>query len=371
MRLDHTNSLQVTSIQIKDFRCFESLTLAFEGPIILIEGDNGSGKTSLLEALYYGCYLRSFRTSSPKELIRFGSTSFFVKMTVRNQLAEQIFAHDIQVGFSRGKRVVKIDQKAIGSYKELMDHYRIISLTDDDMQLVKGAPQERRSFIDQAVLLNDPEYAHKVRDFRTVVDNRNALLYTHRQTPDTMAVFSEQLWEKSKEIQRARIEALALLSTEVEDLVATYLHEDFSLKLAYQPKKELGDTFEEFINANPGLYETESKFRRSLFGAHLDDFSITFGASDSRAYASRGQQKLIVMLLKIALTRRIATLRGPVIFFLDDFMTDFDQERAFILIEILIRLNIQLIFTSPVRSGAFFERLLGLGAQSVSLTHRQ
>src|SRR5690349_8885573 len=164
---DQINSLQVTHIQIKDFRCFESLTLSFEGPIILIEGDNGSGKTSLLEALYYGCYLRSFRTSSPKELIRFGSNSFFVKMAVRNQLNAQTFGHDIQVGFSRGKRVVKVDQKPIASYKELMDHYRIISLTDDDMQLVKGAPQERRSFIDQAVLLNDPAYGQKLRDFRT------------------------------------------------------------------------------------------------------------------------------------------------------------------------------------------------------------
>lgn len=371
MQLDQTNTLQVTNIQIKDFRCFESLNLALEGPIILIEGDNGSGKTSLLEALYYGCYLRSFRTSSPKEMIRFGSNSFFLKMSVRNQLAKQTFAHDIQVGFSRGKRVVKIDQKAIGSYKELMDHYRIISLTDDDMQLVKGAPQERRSFIDQAVLLNDPEYAHKIRDLRTVVDNRNALLYTHRQTPDTYAVFTEQLWEKSKEVQSARIEALATLSAEVQDVVDSYLQGELSLDLAYQPKKALCDSYEEFIAQNQGLYETESRFRRSLFGAHLDDFTINFAQANSRAYASRGQQKLIVMLLKIALARRIATLRGPVIFFLDDFMTDFDQERALILIEILIGLKIQLIFTSPVRSGAFFERLLGLGAQAVSLTHRK
>lgn len=368
---DHVNSLQVTNVHIKDFRCFESFSIAFESPIVLIEGDNGSGKTSLLEALYYGCYLRSFRTSSPKELIRFGSNSFFVKMTVHNQLAEQAFAHDIQVGFSRGKRVVKIDQKSIGSYKELMDHYRIISLTDDDMQLVKGAPQERRSFIDQAVLLNEPEYGHKFRDFRTVVDNRNALLYSHKQTPDTYAVFTEQLWEKSREIQIARQEALALLNTEVQELIATYLGGSLSLALAYSPKKELYTSFEEFIEANGGLYEQERRFGRSLFGAHLDDFTITFADANSRAYASRGQQKLIVMLLKIALTRRIAQLRGPVVFFLDDFMTDLDQERAFILLEILTSLRIQLIFTSPVRSGAFFQRLLDLGAQSVSLTHRK
>lgn len=368
---EQIHSLQVTHIQIKDFRCFEKLELKFESPIILIEGDNGSGKTSLLEALYYGCYLRSFRTGSPKELIRFGSNSFFVKMAVKNKLDAQTFAHDIQVGFSKGKRVVKVDHKAIGSYKELMDHYRIISLTDDDMQLVRGAPQERRSFIDQALLLNDPSYGQTLRDFRTVVDNRNALLYSHKSTPDTYAIFTEQLWQKSYAIQIARTEALALLSAEIQDLITHYLGQNVRLSFAYAPKKELCDSYENFMTTHPGLYEQERRFGRSLFGAHLDDFTITFSQSNSRTYASRGQQKLIVLLMKIALTRRIAQLRGPVIFFLDDFITDLDHDRAFILIEILLSLNIQLIFTSPVRSGAFFERLLDLGAQTVSLTHRK
>lgn len=366
---DRNQALQVTHIQIKDFRCFENFSLAFESPLVLLEGENGSGKTSLLEALYYGCYLRSFRTSSPRELIRFGSHSFFVKMTVRNQLDQQTFMHDIQVGFSRGKRVVKVDQKAIGSYKELMDHYRIISLTDDDMQLVKGAPQERRSFLDQAVLLNEPAYGQKFRDFRAVVDHRNALLASHKQTADTYSIFTEQLWEKSREIQMAREEALNLLNTEIQELITTYLGGSLSLTLTYAPKKELGASFNAFMDANPGLYEQERRFGRSLFGAHLDDFTITFADANSRAYASRGQQKLIVILLKIALTRRIAQLRGPVVLFLDDFMTDLDINRAFILLEILNGLRIQLIFTSPVRSGAFFEHLLSLGAQKVSLTH--
>ncbi len=365
------NSLQVTQIQIKDFRCFENLTLELEGPLIIIEGDNGSGKTSLLEALYYGCYLRSFRTSSPKELIRFGSNNFFIKMTVRNQVSERTFAHDIQVGFSRGKRVVKVDQKPIESYKELMDHYRIISLTEDDMQLVKGAPQERRSFIDQAVLLENPEYGAKFRAFRAVVDHRNALYYSHKYSPDTIAIFTEQLWEKSREIQQARESALHTLATEVQDLITNYLGGSLSLTFTYAPKKELHDTFESFMTANPDLYETERRFGRSLFGAHLDDFTITFADSNSRAYASRGQQKLIVLLMKIALTRRITQLRGPVVFFLDDFMTDFDHDRAFILLEILLGLQIQLIFTSPIRSGAFFERLLSMGAQAIPLTHRK
>ena len=68
----------LTTIQVKNFRCFERLSLDFTSPLVIIEGINGIGKTSLLEALYYACYLRSFRTYSPKEMVRFGQENFFI-----------------------------------------------------------------------------------------------------------------------------------------------------------------------------------------------------------------------------------------------------------------------------------------------------
>ena len=71
--------VRITNLQIKNFRCFGSLDLAFDNPITLIEGINGTGKTSLLEALHYLCYLRSFRTHLPQELVQFGHDNFFIK----------------------------------------------------------------------------------------------------------------------------------------------------------------------------------------------------------------------------------------------------------------------------------------------------
>ncbi|HSW73657.1 MAG TPA: AAA family ATPase, partial [Candidatus Limnocylindria bacterium] len=135
--------MQLTQLYLKNFRCFADKTITFESPLVLIEGNNGSGKTSLLEALHYLCYLRSFRTHSPRDLLFFGHETFFIK-ALCEQSGTVAQNHEIQVGFSHKKRLVKIDQRAVSSYKELMDYYRIVTLTEDDVVLIQGGPDVRR-----------------------------------------------------------------------------------------------------------------------------------------------------------------------------------------------------------------------------------
>ncbi len=170
--LHNEQALFLESVHIKNFRCFTDIDLTFNNSIVLIEGLNGSGKTSLLEALYYACYLRSFRTHLPKEMLQFERENFFIKVAFRNQS----FMHEIQAGFSNSKRLVKIDNKAVSSYKELMNYYRVIGLTEDDMFLIKGGPQDRRVFIDQLLLLYDPSFIDSLHTLRNVVSNRTILL---------------------------------------------------------------------------------------------------------------------------------------------------------------------------------------------------
>src|SRR4029077_9400420 len=119
-----TNQLQVAAISLKNFRCFDQVTLDLNSRIVLIYGANGTGKTSLLEALYYGCYLRSFRTHLSRDLVALGKESFFVKFLIRNSSAENCIDHTIQIGFTHNKRLVKVDNKTMVSYKELLSYYR-------------------------------------------------------------------------------------------------------------------------------------------------------------------------------------------------------------------------------------------------------
>ncbi len=349
----------------KNFRCFSDISLDLNHPLVLIEGMNGSGKTSLLEALYYACYLRSFRTHSPRELVKFGASDFFIKLSLSDTIIGQ---QEIQIGFSTGKKLVKIGQKVVSSYKELMDLYRIVSLTEDDLALVQESPQIRRSFMDQALILLNPSFASLLRDLRTISENRSALIAGQKVDNSLYVVISNQLWDISQKVQRARIELLADLETEINRLLAEHFDENDRVELVYQ--KKMMNSYESFeeMASTKSLFQSELRMRRGLFGAHLDDFLITFQKKQSRAYASRGQQKLIVALIKVAYISLLTRLVGQAIFVLDDFITDFDEQRIEKLITILGNLPVQMIFTIPLKGGFLQEILRQRGAAVLSLT---
>jgi len=359
--------LHLERIQIKNFRCFQEITFNLDSPVVLIEGANGSGKTSILESLYYACYLRSFRTHLPRELLQFNHANFFIKAWIANDS----FTHEIQVGFSGAKRLVKVDQKSISSYKELMDYYRIVSLTEDDLELVKGGPQARRTFIDQAIVLHDPAFAQQLRKLKQVIENRNGLLRQGRIDREMYLVLTEQLWDVSRLIQQQRQGMLASLIDQTNLIIHDFFDQEVSIILKYQPKKmPLEQGLADFMQHSDGLYKDEQRMGRTLFGAHLDDISMVFDGKTSRSFASRGQQKLLVLMLKIAQIKHLNVTKGPAIFLLDDFMTDFDESRAQMLLSIMGKLESQLIFTSPAHSGFLAEHLKGFGLHHIKLTHR-
>jgi DNA replication and repair protein RecF len=363
------NSLQLTNLHIKNFRCFAGTTVAFDAPIVLVQGNNGSGKTSLLEALHYLCYLRSFRTHTPRDLIQAGAEGFFIKASFDQQIEHQLFTHHVQVGFSGKKRLVKMNEQSVSSYKELIDHYRIITLTEDDLQLINLGPDTRRAFIDQGILLHDPEFISVLKAHKSIVDNRNKLLMIGSRDKEAFAIWTCQLWETATKVQEKRIQFLARIEQEVNDLLAQFFAKDqLSIAFTYGAKKMGHATFDEFLAENADLHAQEVRFGRSLFGAHLDDFAIKFQDRKSKSFASRGQQKLIIVLIKIAQIKQLGSLKGPAVFLLDDFMTDFDSDRAQTLMDILKGLESQLIFTSPLAAGAFEQRLTEQGAQRIALT---
>ena len=358
-------SALVSSIEVKNFRCFSHMKFDFSEPYVLLEGMNGIGKTSLLEALYYSCYLRSFRTHSPKELIAFNQKELFVKVGIDSVDG---LSHDIQIGMSHSKRIVRVDQRPISSFKELMEYYRIISLTEDDLTLIQSSPQYRRLFLDQMLLLLNPEFGHTLKEYRQIVDQRNAFLQQYKKDEDTYKVLTQQQWKLAKIIEVKRRELLERVFAQVSNLSKQFLSGQYEILFSYRPKKLLSDSFELFYADSSRLKEQEFRYGRSLFGVHLDDIVITFQDRYSRTYASRGQQKLILLLLKIAQLQILNEMNCPSIFLLDDYMTDFDEKRSLELISALDSLDSQLIFTTPASGGLLAETVKQQGGRILKLT---
>lgn len=360
-------SLRIEQLELRNFRCFEHKVIDLNYPLVLIEGDNGVGKSSIVEALYYACFMRSLRTHLPRELIRSGADYFFIQVQCRKILQATEFKHQVSVGFEQNKKLVKIDQKIIYSFKELMELYKVITITEDDLFILKGSPESRRSFIDQFLLIVDPDYAHHLRTLRTIADNRSACIRQGKNSGPLYEILTKQLWDASYVVQQRRVEILTQLDNEIQK-VAKIFNSAISIGFTYVSKKKLLADYEQFIAHNPNLGAQELIMQRSLFGAQLDDIWVDFNESITRIFASRGQLKLTIMLIKLAQVFYLQTMGQSAILILDDFMTDFDSYYAQQLLELLISTKNQLIFTAPTGLSSFISLLKDRACHHVKIT---
>lgn len=352
--------MHITSLEVKNFRCFTSFKHTFIGPLILIEGPNGSGKTSLLEALHYACYGKSFRTNTPEELIQHASDIFFIKL----ELQEEGEQHVLQLGFSKDKKSIRINGKKITTYKELLHHYRAITITEDDILIIKGSPDQRRSFLDQAVLLHHPHAAASFKLYRKILKQRTALLLAQTWDNTSFELWTEQLWQIAQQITHFRLQLLHALEQETNRLLKKFFPEFNTISLLYKPSCTI-TSWEQWVL----LYSyRERQAQRTLFGPHIDDFEIIAAGKMAKTYASRGQQKLLAVLLKIAHFSLITQQTGKqAVILLDDFMTDFDDNRAYALIDLLIEKKANLICTVPTQNSSLALHLHKYGAQHLKL----
>jgi DNA replication and repair protein RecF len=333
-------------LRLHQFRCFQDQIFKFDQQISVITGDNGSGKTSIIEAIYYLAYAKSFRAAHIAELVQQETDTFFLKgefISVHEQ------HHTIQVGYGQRKKSIKFDEKSIASHKELLSIFQVVTLTEDDIDLIKGAPAHRRAFIDQAVVFKTPEILDLYKKFRQILIQRNTFLEQNFRGFDPLEheIWTQKLWEISVQIAQKRTEILLDLQTVVNQLLQAYFEGIYQVGLDYQPKVQYVDCAQ-FLAQNQPLFNQERAWKRSLFGAHLDDITFEIRGQKARIFASRGQQKLIILLCKLALTQLPGGTKGlKPLFLMDDFISDFDKIRLKNLAMFFSNCNNQIIITAP------------------------
>ncbi|MBI2345073.1 DNA replication/repair protein RecF [Candidatus Dependentiae bacterium] len=336
-------------LELQSFRCFNQKKLTFTKPITFVIGTNGIGKTSVLEAIHYLCYFKSFRSHIISDVIQSGSESFFLKGVFDRTYDFEKAGHIIQVGYSGQKKSIKLDQKNVTSYKQIMTFFQVITLTEDDIDLIKGYPAQRRAFIDQAVLLSDYTAFDLYTSLRKVLAHRNSLL-AHGRNIDLieLEIWTQSLWKITVNIQKLRVEALSRVVTSVNKLLSEYFDGIYEVNILYEYKyTNSNQSYEDFSRKMSHLIDQELVMKRSLFGAHLDDLKFQIRGKRAKIFASRGQQKLISLLCKLSLaTLRVNEQDFPIIL-IDDFISDFDKIRLKQLATFFQKCQNQIIMTAP------------------------
>jgi DNA replication and repair protein RecF len=320
------------------FRNLAPGTIAFGPGLNLLFGDNGQGKTNLLEAIYFFRFGRSFRAQSDAELVHFGESYCRAEAacTFADSRAET-FTFSIErrgdAPDSSVARTLKIDGRVLARRSDLAGRFPAVLFGPGDLRIVSGEPEHRRRFFDMVGTMTDPRYLRAAGAYRRTLEQRNAALKA-RATREEIAAWNERLVETGVELMVMR-RALVSRMESAMTAHARGLESPFDFSMRYQSPildgaaaggREGGAALAEAFHTR--LAEVaRDELRRgvTLAGPHRDDVELLLDGRDLRRFGSQGQRRLLAVLLKLAeLTHLEAELREPCVLLLDDVFSEFD-----------------------------------------------
>lgn len=335
-------------LRLRQFRNFAELDLSFppEGAVLI--GDNGSGKTNLLEALYYLEIFRSFRGASDRQLVRFGADGFHIRGRFGGG-SDHERDHEIAAAYERGTRRkrVRVDGVEPERLGDALGSVGAVIFSPDDVGLIAGPPGERRRFLDIVLSLNRRGYLAALQDYRRVLRQRNAVL-REGGAARALAAWDEPLVAAGARVMVERASWLAGHGARFGDRYAA-IGGGGRARLEYSPSVSLDD--EEGVPTVEGaaqafrdeLTRTASREQdrgTTVVGPHRDDFRCVAETDDTpldlREFGSGGQQRTAAVALRLieAQTVREARADDPLIL-LDDVFAELDPGRARRLLELM------------------------------------
>ena len=350
--------MRVDRLVCTQFRNLETIDLSFAPGVNLFVGDNGQGKTNILEAIQFFKFGRSFRTARDAELIRFGED--FCRVEVACALAAgdgERFAASIE---RAGAKKIKIHDKEIPRLSDLVGRYPCVLFGPTDLEIVSGAPAERRRFIDMVGSMTDPAYIRCAREYRRILTQRNAALKA-RAPDDEVNAWNTQIVTAGADLIALRRDLVAALETEMQ-AHARELHARYEFGLAYESTllreaetmtaaagEDDAPTLADVFAVKLGSLEFEERRRATtLAGPHRDDVSVRLDDKDLRKYGSQGQRRLFAVLLKLAeLSLLEKRLKEACVLLLDDVFSEFDRD-IMTQLQHLLDGTRQVFVTSPV-----------------------
>ncbi len=311
-------------LDVRDFRCFTRTRIALHPQTTVLVGRNAQGKTSLLEAACVLLRLQSPRTSQRAELIRFDA---------KNAMIEGRWsAHALRFGCSASVRRMAVDGAVCSRADEYLQHSGLVVWMDHaDMNLVRGAAEHRRRFMDFAASQVEPGYLHALQGFNRALRSRNYVLKKDASVNWRQVDAYARLMDVFHATLRAqRADLMQRVQPHAQDMLDKLSGGHEALEVTYAPGCEGASLFDALVAARA----EEERTRTTFTGAHRDDFAIRLNRRAAESYASEGQQRSISLALKLAQARVLEQAREePPLLLIDDVFGELDPERRRALLE--------------------------------------
>jgi DNA replication and repair protein RecF len=345
-------SLRFEKARLTSFRNIASATIEPSPALNLIWGDNGQGKTSVLEALYAVATTRSFRTEKLVQVVRTGDEQAGVAATV----SEGSFKRELSLKLGLRGRSVALDGKRPKTLSSYAVRTPVVVFHPRDLELVTGAAGERRRLLDRLILYADPTGAEAARRYGEALKERQRLLDTRGVTAGELGDFESVAAEHGARFARARFEASERLMPELREAFGNVTPTDLVLNVSYAPGgTQNAQDFEAELRARR---PEDSRRGRASFGPQKDDLTLQIDGRAARSDASQGQQRLLSLSLKLAELRCIErTRRVHPVLLLDDVSSELDASRTESVLALLEASQGQIFVTTTrpelFRAGSF------------------
>ncbi len=334
--------MQLTHLKIRNFRNLTRVELNPGQGANLITGQNASGKTSLLEAIYYLSHLRSFRTPYLSDLINHHAEGLQLIAMASDQNGKTV-----PIGIERSKEAlqVRVNQRSMQRVADITAMFPVLAIHPDSYRLITGSPTERRAFIDWGVFHVEHGFFQAWQRYRKAIAQRNAALRSGQKRAFCQA-WDRELDEAARQIHDRRQRYMDMLEPSLALLIDQFFPNQ-AVRLTY---KRGWNNDQDLIDVLQQSLDRDMKRGMTLSGPHRADLQILVDGQSAQTGISRGQQKVLVALLKLAQAQQFtATTSRHCVLLYDDLAAELDRNHRGLILEVLKTMPIQL-FVSAIES---------------------
>ncbi len=329
--------MEISSISMISFRNHKKTNMSFGPGITIIWGQNGSGKTSVLEAIHSLSLGNSFRTNNKKELIKEGSNNFLLEGYFKSKKGNKntvFFSQD-----TKGNKKIKINKKEIRKRKELLGLNNVVVFSPEEETITKNGPKNRRKFFNKVFSIVSKEYLEILLSYNSILQQRNAVLKLRsaEKINKQIKIWNEPFSEKAEKLWEYRIKFhVEFLEVFKETVKMLGLNKDCDI--CYKQKKIKKEEILTMLNKTK---ETEVNLGFTNIGPHRDEYLFKWGGKPIRKHGSQGEHKMFLALLKTSELLYISkkTNKSPV-FLIDDIFSSLDIGRSKRLLRFIEKLRL-------------------------------
>ncbi|HIS38730.1 MAG TPA: DNA replication/repair protein RecF [Candidatus Onthousia faecavium] len=320
----------IRSLKFNNFRNYNKFMVTLGAKMNIFIGDNGSGKTNILEAISILGLTKSFRNVLESDLIKFNKQ----KAKIEARISNNGQVKDLKIEFLPKEKDIYVNNKRIRKYADYLSNLNLVIFSPFDLEIIKGSPSIRRNLLNISLSQLSFTYLVTYNEYNKILKTRNEylkILYTNSIADKTyLDILTDKLIDKAIIIYKIRYDYINKINKYIGDIY-NYIADDTSMvDIEYRPNLPIesysdDDLRSNLINIYKSNYRRELQAGMTLYGPHRDDFSFYLNKVDMKNFASLGQQKCVVLAYKLASIPIFEEYSGtqPVLL-LDDIFSELD-----------------------------------------------